>query len=273
MRFLVFVIAAFAPIVSWADMPLPERKPLPPITGALDNQDNVQSIDSIIDAALQPKPNDVVLPPDIPNRKRPVRPPQKSATTQTTADFPDDMPYPARKPMKIRTTAGWQDAPSPQDRNLVNLDDFSDNHSERMAGGRRGGIERTPARPRIALRETTDESPFETAKLPRARTSQNDPVIIFFKENSSELEVGQIDILQSDVLSRLKRSSRRVAIYGYAERSHSGNERTHQISLNRALLIGNFLTDHGVSSSRIEARAMASDTPISPKDRVDIVIY
>jgi hypothetical protein len=38
-------------------------------------------------------------------------------------------------------------------------------------------------------------------------------------------------------------------------------------------LISEFLTDHRIPAERIEARAMGDDTPISPKNRVDVVIF
>ena len=79
-------------------------------------------------------------------------------------------------------------------------------------------------------------------------------------------------VIEGDILRNLKRNSRKkVMIYGFAERSQ-GKARAEQLSLNRAMLIAEYLSDNGIRDSRIMLRAMANDTPISPKDRVDVVI-
>lgn len=39
------------------------------------------------------------------------------------------------------------------------------------------------------------------------------------------------------------------------------------------MLISEYLVNKGISSDRVEARAMGSNTPISPKNRVDVVLF
>jgi len=229
-----------------------------------------ESFDKLLtDVSTQQQPESTIpLPPPLPDAKK------HQNRNESVAITKNGIPLPSKKPLQIRFTQHTKTE------KIQNNDDVviyyqGGGASDRMAGGRgRSGIERKTARPKDRLKETTEKSPFKTAKLPRAgRPSSGDPVIIFFKEQSSDLEVGQIDILRSDVLRRLKSSnSLRVAIYGYAQKNKKSVDKTNQLSLSRALMISEFLADHRIARNRIEIRSMGSDTPISPKNRVDIIL-
>jgi len=251
-----------------ANAPLPMTKPSTP-HGA--TTPTPQNFNAILEQASKPMTTaqpSIITPPPMPYRKQTI----KTETVQMI----NGIPVPTGKPLKVRTAAGWQDAPRPDDENRVVIR-YHDSPADRMAGGGsyRSQVTRTHAQKRERLRETDDRSPFKTAKLPRARAeSQFDPIIIFFEENSSELEVGQIEIIKKDVVERLRKTpSSRVAVYGYSERDRRNPDRTQKLSLSRALLISEYLADNRITPARIEARAMGNDTPISPKNRVDIVIY
>ncbi len=261
--FIVFGMASFG----HAQTPLPIKKP---------SQNNLNSFEQIIETATIEKPimssdnvqQSIIKPPPLPSFR------SKSQSPDTNNDMAmvvHGIPIPTSKPLAIRAVR----PPPPlleigktQEKPVIL---YQGNDDDRTAG--RQKIERIQAAPRERIRETSDRSPFQTAQLPRARkSSQSEPVIIFFKEQSSELEVGQLDVIKSDILRILNRSpSRKVAIYGYAERNNAS--RTNQLSLSRALLISEYLVDNGIRPDRIEARSMGSDTPISPKNRVDVIIF
>ena len=227
--------------------------------------------------------NVIITPPPTPDIKKPFQPLEISIV--------DGIPLPVAKPLTFQIQDNWQNAVPAVPQSSFNseqekiIEYSGSGYDERTAGRpqknnqrekrqRDSGIDRIPSRPREKLKETSEGSPFATAQLPRAdQYSMNDPVIIFFKEFSSELEIGQIDVLHSDVLDILRRSSRRrVAVYGYAENARD-MDKVNQLSLNRAMIISEFLVDNGIDASRVEARAMGADTPISPKNRVDIIIF
>jgi len=252
--------------------------PLPPETPSIKKPIIAKKFEKIIDDATQINlsDNDIILPPSLPPIKQyTMTPPSEVASTI------DGTPMPSRKPLNVRVTRieRPQSPATPQNlgtitkQRIIPYDSFDSN--DRTAGESRPKrtIERTPSAPTINLRETNDKSPFKTAKLPRAsKDSQFDPVIVFFKENSPEAEVGQIDILKNDVITVLKQSPRKTAsVYGYAERSKNPDD-ANKLSLSRALMISEYLVRNRINANRIEVRSMAYDTPISPRDRVDIVI-
>jgi outer membrane protein OmpA-like peptidoglycan-associated protein len=250
--FLFFVALLFGSPVQSQDI-IPQKKPL--------------AFEKLIDNVSKAE-NAIILPPPLPNIKKAIE--SKSIL------IANGLPYPVKKPFVIAIATEPQIMrPQSQDDNVI-IQYQGGGANDRMAGGgtgARGQVERRSAKPRIRLRETQDKSPFKTAKLPKAKAlSSGDPVIIFFKEKSSDLEVGQLAILGADVLNRMKRDKgKTAAIYGYAENS-SGTD-SNELSLSRALMISDYLADHRIAKDRIEIRSMGADTPIKPKDRVDIIIY
>lgn len=267
--------------LAYAETPLPAKKP---------NQTNAAvksdaNFLNILDEAAQiPSPpsiqssvklHSIITPPPLPEQKK------TTPLISENVTMADGIPLPNRKPLhiKMELSTPTQTLQLPSQSNQQSQTLYRGNDDDRTANqkniSRNNSIERSPARKREVFRETTEKSPFKTAKLPRAReTSTRDPIIVFFKEQSSDLEVGQIDIIKSDILTPLKRSSsRKVAVYGYAEKDSSNPDKANQLSLSRALLISEYLVDSGVNPNRIEARSMASDTPITPKNRVDVIIF
>lgn len=293
MRFIGFlIIVIFIGGKAFAAPPLPHKKPI------------IQNFQDILNSTVRPltvKPDTervpspppakdielanyadsgVMLPPPTPDIKKPFQ------SIETT--IVNGIPLPTTKPFTVKFDDVWQPSMPKQTINSANdretiIKYSGESYDDRTAGritprsesrNQGSGIERSQARPREKLRETSDRSPFATAQLPRAaKYSMDDPVIIFFKEYSSELEIGQTDVLRSDVLNPLKRSKRiRVAVYGYAENTKN-TDKTNQLSLSRAMMISEFLVDNGIDASRVEARAMGDETPISPKNRVDIILF
>ena len=267
MRFLLFALAFIITNAVHASTPLPVKKP------------TTTSFESVLENAVKKEANiprppqlapdlstvSIIVPPPLPERKR------TTSRVPDIARIVDGVPVPDRKPLSIRTTK--VNTPSPVPSEIMWSRETNDGRTAGRDTTRT--IERTRAKRAPRIIETTEKSPFKTAQLPRAsKLSTHDPVIIFFKENTSELEVGQLNIIKSDIISRLQRSpNKKIAVYGYAERNRNNPDKAQKLSLSRALLISEYLADNRISTNRIEARAMGNDTPISPKNRVDAVIF
>ena len=295
MRLFAFVILLILMHgVAMAAPPLPSKKPI--TKNFQDILDSTVKFLEVPDNAVRvpspppqkdlekvnntPEISGIILPPSTPESKKPIQPLEVIVV--------EGIPLPSTKPFVVKSDIEWRPAVPVQKSQNNNRQspvipysgDWSDDRTAGIAApsnntaNNRNKIDRTQAKPREKLRETSDKSPFPTAQLPRAaKYSMDDPVIIFFREASNELEIGQIDVLQNDILRYLRQSrSKRVAVYGYAE--NAGNtDKTNQLSLSRALIISEYLADNGIEASRVEARAMGSDTPISPKNRVDVILY
>ncbi len=96
-------------------------------------------------------------------------------------------------------------------------------------------------------------------------------VIVFFQENTADLEVGQLDVVMHDVVEVLKaRPELSLEIVGYSEPQQSGKDGTGKMALSRALMIQQYLTRQRVSSDRLTVDAKGDDTPIEPRDRVEM---
>lgn len=249
---LSLMVLGIMAIPCHAETPLPEIKPRPSMISQDIVNKALQAVKSRQVTILTPAPTPYIKKPKI-----------TSLSSNGTIK-------PTRKPLRIVTTANTFKI-----NKTKNEDKHYFSHDDDRTAGRKIKTERTYARHRDPITETAQKSPFKTAKLPRApKRFSSEPVIIFFQENTSHLEVGQKDVLKSDVLKRLKQSpNRKIAIYGYAQKQKQNPDKTAQLSLSRALLISEYLSTNGITANRIEARSMADETPISPKNRVDIVIY
>lgn len=134
-----------------------------------------------------------------------------------------------------------------------------------------GRLEETDGISPIRIPGVAEEAPSapDAAKL----TEEGVPaeVIVFFKENSADLEVGQMDVLINDVVKPLRERSRlSIEITAYAEGSGDQAENAKRMSLSRALMIREFLIDQRISASRINVASKGSDTDIDPRDRAEL---
>jgi len=135
--------------------------------------------------------------------------------------------------------------------------------------------EKIPATQISKLRETNAASPFKSRKAQKiGKLSANDPVVLFFQENSSELEVGQIDILKEDVIETLKHQpDRQATVYGLVAQNRTGSESARQLAVSRATMVREYIVDRHINGDRIDVQTLINDDQLMPKDRVDIVIH
>jgi|GEM_PF-4762127 len=96
-------------------------------------------------------------------------------------------------------------------------------------------------------------------------------VVVFFQEASADMEVGQMDVLDNDVIGTLKqRSNLELDIVGYADPQKGGPEATKKMALARALMIREYLVRQHISPDRLTVEGKADKTAIEPRDRVEM---
>lgn len=96
-------------------------------------------------------------------------------------------------------------------------------------------------------------------------------VIVFFQENSAEMEVGQMDIINHDVVEQMQNNpSLEAEIIGYAEPQAGGEGATDKMALSRALMVRAYLTRQHIDDDRLTVTAKGDDTKVEPRDRVEM---
>ncbi len=83
---------------------------------------------------------------------------------------------------------------------------------------------------------------------------------------SAETAVGEITALMS------REPSLRLQLLAYAAGTKETASQSRRLSLNRALAVRGALIDAGVRSTRIDVRALGSQTEETPPDRVDVLV-
>lgn len=225
----------------------------------------------------------VPLPPAVPERKF-TKHPQKTTTENTKSDtneFVIGTRPPPRKPIHIQTIIS-----SVAGSDTNNTIDSSPYDSVTLVFKKPEKMPHVPSNNEIRWatkeisrdsdrwQEANIQSPFKTTRVQKiSRNETSDPIIIFFQEGTKKLEVGQIDILSTDILNPLKRNpNANVTIKGYANKNRDNKDQTRKLSLARAMIVHKFLVEHGIKSSRVKVKVMEDNTPIEPKDRADIFL-
>lgn len=111
-----------------------------------------------------------------------------------------------------------------------------------------------------------------TAALDKKSPAKEEPITMEFKSRLTNLQTDQETALKEDILPRLKANpNQRLQIQAFA--SHNSNEESEarRISLARALAVRAFLLGNGIDPSRMDVRALGSNTTSKMTDRVDLV--
>ncbi|MCB1539200.1 MAG: OmpA family protein, partial [Alphaproteobacteria bacterium] len=90
-------------------------------------------------------------------------------------------------------------------------------------------------------------------------------------EGSTEMEAGQMDVVNSDILSVLQgKPGLKLEITGFAEDQPGGQGATDKLAMARASAIRNYLLNRSIAPGRLTVRAKGDDTGIEPRDRVEV---
>lgn len=134
---------------------------------------------------------------------------------------------------------------------------------------------------KIAVQELTKEESVapppsppvaekETAPQAAAVPSLGD-LTLEFTGNSSDIGetlTGKLDNVAAQLAAQ---GSGRLQVRAYAAGEDGTTSSARRIALSRALAVRSYLMDKGIKASRVDVRALGSDTDRSPVDRVDLI--
>ena len=95
---------------------------------------------------------------------------------------------------------------------------------------------------------------------------------ILFGEGSADLSTTAQSELSSVAEQLLQNADTRVQLRAYASGDEGASSQARRLSLSRAVAVRRFLIEQGVSSTRMDVRALGNQAKENPADRVDIVV-
>lgn len=139
------------------------------------------------------------------------------------------------------------------------------------------GLEPMPSEPLTEekpVEEKTVEPKVEATPAPAAETKAVVPshsdLTLEFDPPSSQLSPAAQKKLD-DITAQLKESEgMRIQIRAFAQAT-DGPSSARRMALSRALMVRSYLTDKGIKPTRLDVRALGSETDTTPLDRVDLV--
>lgn len=200
-------------------------------------------------APIQPKPEAApVLPP-------PVQPaetkPEIVIETPPEAEKPVVAPQKPEIPLvpkaPVKSTAG--PIPPPDHKNIVKPDAQS------------AFISKTP---KMVKAEETGQN------LPKP-VAGKDKVRLKFDSGTSDLNAEAASALDSVIASLNESDKLRLQLLAYAQGTQDSASSARRLALSRALAVRAYLMDHNIRPTRVDVRAMGSETQEQPLDRVDVI--
>lgn len=134
-----------------------------------------------------------------------------------------------------------------------------------------------PIAPAPAAPEPAPAPAAEEAAIPPS-TSASEPMpslgadeySLAFGADSFELSDNARRQLDQVIAAMGRDDSLRIQLQAYAQGDGANASKARRLSLSRALQVRSYLIDQGVRSTRIDVRALGSNVPSGPADRVDI---
>jgi outer membrane protein OmpA-like peptidoglycan-associated protein len=128
------------------------------------------------------------------------------------------------------------------------------------------------------LGERMEETPELVAEAPPPPEEGEMPVVpsvadltLGFNGNSSDLTAETQKKLDAVIRQLRDITGGRLQVRGYATGEDGSKSSARRIALSRVLSVRSYLMDKGVKPTRVDVRAMGSETDRSPLDRVDLV--
>lgn len=102
--------------------------------------------------------------------------------------------------------------------------------------------------------------------------TESNLISLEFKPKLSELQADQKSLLDSEIVTRLKKvDSSRLQIQAFAKADKQEQSTARRLSLSRGLSVRSYLLEKGIAASRIDVRALGDNTLEPPIDRVDLI--
>ncbi len=96
--------------------------------------------------------------------------------------------------------------------------------------------------------------------------------ILEFPQGETELDGAQQNALKDSVLQKLSSTpALRLQIQAYASPADNSQSSARRVSLTRALSVRSWLVEKGIEPSRMDVRALGTQTNVEPLDRIDLV--
>ncbi|UEM19429.1 OmpA family protein [Skermanella mucosa] len=228
-----------APPVANASRPLPVP-PSPGLGGALPTAPAGR-------AAPPPPGLDVGVPPDI--AAAPVPPaPSELPRAEAPAGVQFDTPVPPAAPGEPRRITSMPDLPNPR------------GPDPRDGSG--------PARPAPEVAATPPAPSGPSAEVPDGTEFR-----VVYPDTRAETLSPRDTALLDGVAARLRRDEVvRLQVTAYASGTPETERDARRLSLDRALAVRSYLIGQGVRSTRIDVRALGTQAPDGPADRVDLIL-
>lgn len=112
--------------------------------------------------------------------------------------------------------------------------------------------------------------PAAHVRAPAAVPSIKD-LTISFQGDSSDIASGASAKLDNIIVQMIENDDLRLRLHAYATGEDGTISSARRVSLARALAVRSYLMDQGVRPTRVDVRALGSDTDRTPLDRVDLI--
>ena len=122
-----------------------------------------------------------------------------------------------------------------------------------------------------AISNTAENNDKQVSSIPENNAAPN-RISVNFPNNSTNLPKEAINDLTPLSEELNKFPSIKIKLLAYASDSDESSSSVRRRSLSRALSVRQFLIDNGIKNTRIEVRALGSNTEEDNTDRVDIVL-
>ena len=113
--------------------------------------------------------------------------------------------------------------------------------------------------------------PNEGEATPLPAISSESLTVLFASEDSTIADSNKA-ALQTIAATIRSEERMRLQLKAYASAQDSSASAARRLSLSRALAVRSFLIESGVSSTRIDVRALGTKSESGPPDRVDLVV-